>query len=68
MVKARTGRSDNRAIAAATADESTPPDRKTPSGTSASRCRRTVSSHSARNSSTHSASLRCAAGPWRCVQ
>ena len=43
MVKVLTGREDWRCISATMVDESTPPERKAPSGTSASDCRLTAS-------------------------
>ena len=52
MVNVRTGSSMTRDIAATTAEESTPPDRKAPSGTSLCRCRRTVAVNVSRNRSS----------------
>ena len=62
MVNVRTGSPPARLIAATTAEESTPPERNAPSGTSAIRWRWTVAQNVSRKRSIHSASLAAGAG------
>ena len=65
IVNVRTGSRETRDIAATTADESTPPERNAPSGTSAIMWRSTTAVNCSRKRSIHSASL--AAGASRYV-
>ena len=68
MVNVRTGSSMTRDMAATTADESTPPERNAPSGTSACRWRLTTDVNSSRKRSIHSASVAAGVGRNRSSQ